>query len=304
MSYPLPARLNLAIVAAQVIALITILVTVARAGNWGAVAALAVAYAVVMNSAYAMLHEAQHNLLHPDRVVNETCGVLLALFFPAPFHLMRQGHILHHIQNRSDAEAFDCYFDGDNALWKRLQLYGILTGAFWLVLLLANVLVLFVPLKALQARSGFDRPTEALLTALNPKYMRLIRVEAAAAIALHATIVTLTGASPLHYFAVLFGFGATWSAMQYVHHFGTVRDVRRGALNLKTFPLLDRLWLNHNWHLHHHLHPTAPWTALPYLEAGPHTPRHSLLRQYFTMWQGPHFTSERVDNRYAGTVIR
>lgn len=25
-----------------------------------------------------------------------------------------------------------------------------------------------------------------------------------------------------------------------------------------TFALLDRLWLNHGWHLHHHLRPTVP----------------------------------------------
>jgi len=50
----------------------------------------------------------------------------------------------------------------------------------------------------------------------------------------------------VHYFAVMFGFGFIWSAMQYAHHYGTIRDVATGAMNLKTFWLLDLIWLNHN----------------------------------------------------------
>jgi len=51
--------------------------------------------------------------------------------------------------------------------------------------------------------------------------------------------------------------------MQYAHHYGTVRDVQKGAMNLKTFEFLDRIWLNHNWHLNHHMSPTVPWVYLP-----------------------------------------
>ncbi len=60
-----------------------------------------------------------------------------------------------------------------------------------------------------------------------------------------------------------FGFGLSWSAMQYVHHYGTERHVTRGARNLRFWDPIDRLWLNHNWHLVHHEHPTVPWIHLP-----------------------------------------
>jgi fatty acid desaturase len=106
------------------------------------------------------------------------------------------------------------------------------------------------------------------------------------------------------YFVVLAGFGVMWSAMQYVHHFGTERDVQKGALNLRTSRLLDLLWLNHNWHLNHHLSPTVPWLYLPQV-SDPHSPpRGQLLLAYLRMWRGPRFTHVRVQNRHAGKIIR
>ena len=91
--YPIPEKLNLAIAAAQLAALLGILWAAGRAQSAGSVLVLAIAYGLVMNSGYAMLHEAEHGLLHGNRVLNDAVGTVLALFFPAPFHLIRQGHI-------------------------------------------------------------------------------------------------------------------------------------------------------------------------------------------------------------------
>ena len=70
---------------------------------------------------------------------------------------------------------------------------------------------------------------------------------------------------PVAYVTLYAAFGFSWSAMQYVHHFGTVRDVKNGARNLRLFAPIDAIWLNHNWHLTHHRHPTMPWPHLPAL---------------------------------------
>ena len=304
--YPIPARLNLAIAAAQLTLLLTILLSVAPlSSGWGLFAS-ALAYGLVMNSAYSMLHEAEHGIAHPNRKVNTAIGVALALFFPAPFHLLRQGHLGHHMRNRSDDEAFDLYFEGDRPMWKRLQLFGILTGFYWAVVALANVPAalwpaFFQPSKA--KLSAFDRPTEALWETLNPRYLPWIRTEAAAAIVLHAGIVLSTGVAPLRYLAVLFGFGFLWSALQYVHHFGTIRDVRLGARNLESWRLIDLVLLHHNWHLRHHMHPTVPWIHLPRIEAGQDERRAGLAMAYLRMWRGPSFSAERVRNHHAGRII-
>lgn len=300
----IPARLNLCIAAAQLLALLCLLWTAGRVTQWWAVGLAALGYGIVMNSAYAMLHEAEHGILHPQRRVNDFTGAVLTLFFPAPFHLIRQGHLGHHLRNRSDDEAFDFYFEGESRVWRFLQLYGILTGFFWCVILLSNVFAVFFPSLLRPKAYAFDRATSAMLASFNPRFLPLVRLEALAAILLHATLIWLWAIPLAHWFATLAGFGILWSAMQYVHHFGTNRDVVKGAVNLRTFRLLDWIWLNHNWHLHHHLSPTVPWLYLPRMTAEDATSPGSLLLAYFRMWRGPRLTHEHVENRYAGKLIR
>ncbi len=302
--FPIPGRLNLAISALQLVTLLGLLAAAGAVDSHWTLAGLAIAYALVMNSTYAMLHEAEHGLLHPNRIVNETTGALLALFFPAPFHLLRQGHIGHHLRNRSDDEAFDFYFDGESRLWKTLQLYGILTGFFYLAVVLGNFIALVHP-RWLKARwADFDRPTRALLDSLNPRYFRLIRIEALAVILLHAGWMWLWEVPVWHYLLLLGSFGVLWSALQYVHHFGTERDVVSGARNLRTWPWLDTLWLNHNWHRNHHTWPTVPWVNLPEITPAHDGERGRLLAAYLRMWRGPRHTDEHVQNHHAGKIIR
>jgi fatty acid desaturase len=300
---PIPGRLNLGIAAVQIATLCSILWAAGQVRPWWAVALLALAYGAAMNSAYAMLHEAEHNLLYPNSKVNQAVGAILALFFPASFHLLRQGHIGHHLRNRSDDEAFDLYFEDENKFWKYVQLYGVLTGLFWVLIFLSNLVVLFRPSVITPRYMRFNRPAEAFFESLNPKYRRLIQLEALLVVLLHASVIHFWHIPLGHYFVVMFGFGFLWSAMQYAHHYGTVRDVAKGAVNVKTFRLLDLIWLNHNWHLKHHMRPTVPWIHLPLLsEAG--DARGSLLQVCLRQWRGPRPATEHVENRYAGKVIR
>jgi len=300
-NYPIPGKLNLGLAIMLTGALITILWAAGQVNDWWAVALLAVAYGILMNTGYALFHEAEHNLFHPNKRINNFVGVALGFFFPAPFHLLRQGHLGHHMRNRSDDEAFDFYFEGENPVWKHLQLYGILTGLFWVVIVLSNVLAALNPAWLGNKKVKFDRATEALQETLNPKYLRLIQLEAIFIILAHAAAIYFWRVPVLHYAVVLFGFGFMWSALQYVHHYGTTRDVQKGARNLRTWRLLDLLWLNHNWHLNHHMSPTIPWIYLPH--HGTSEERGSLTWAYLKMWRGPRFTTERVQNRYEGKII-
>ncbi|MGH7845674.1 MAG: fatty acid desaturase family protein [Candidatus Binatia bacterium] len=302
--FPIPARLNLLFAALLLALLPTILVLAGRTASGWNLAFLALAYGIAMNTGYALLHEAEHNLFHPNAAFNQIGGVLLALFFPAPFHLLRQGHLGHHIRNRSDDEAFDFYFNGESRVWKHLQFYGILTGFFWIVIVLGNVLALIKPALVEPKYASFDRPTAAFLASLNPRFLRLIRLEASLALILHAAVIGLGNIPLQNYALVLFGFGFSWSAMQYVHHFGTVRDVQKGARNLRTFFWLDAIWLNHNWHLNHHMNPTVPWIYLPHLYSGAEFARGNMFGAYARMWRGPRPATERVENSYAGVIIR
>lgn len=300
--FVIPARTNLLIAGVQLAVLPSLLWMAGQVHTWWALVLLSLAFGIAMNSAYSMLHEAEHNLLHPNAFVNHATGVLLALFFPSSYHLLRQGHFGHHIRNRSDDDAFDLYFDDENRFWKYLQLYGTLTGMFWALIAAANFVLVIRPAIISPKYSRFNRPTEAFLESLNPRYRHWVQVEALAAILLHAAMIHFWQIPILNYLAVMFGFGLTWSSMQYAHHYGTVRDVRRGAMNLKTFALLDLVLLNHNWHLNHHMYPAIPWTYLPLLSE-PHEARGSLFAAYLREWRGPRFSTERVENRYAGKIV-
>lgn len=302
--FAIPARLNLAIAAAQLAGLLALLLIAGRVAFWPWVPLLAIGYALLMNSAYLMLHEAEHGLLHPHRPTNDIVGTLLALFFPAPFHLLRQGHLGHHVRNRTDDEAFDFYFETDNRLWKHWAFYNILWGGFWLCIALGNLLLPFRPRLWAPKSAAFDRPTEALIESLNPRYDPLIRLEAVALLALHGCLIGVAGVPVLHWAMLLGAFGVTWSSMQLMHHYGTERDVRHGAKNLRTWRWLDALWLNHNWHRRHHEQPHVPWIHLPHLDRGPAAPRESMTRAWLRQWRGPQLATSRVANPHARRPIR
>lgn len=302
--YPIPARRNLLIVASQLAAAFAIFYAAANATSYWQLALLALAFGVLGNSIYAVVHEAEHRMLHPRREVNDLLGAAMALLFPAPYHLIRQGHIGHHQRNRSDDEAFDLYFDGENVFLRRLQLYGIITGAYWFMVALANVLVLVTPFLFKRKHFEFNRPSAAMMESLNPDHWGLIRLEALLAILLHVGIVVALGIPVLNYLIVYFGFGFSWSAMQYVHHYGTERHVLLGSRNLWIFAPLDWVWLHHNWHRTHHRHPTVPWIYLPCLGSEEDPRREFLLWHYLRMWRGPKRSQEHVKNRYAGRIIQ
>jgi fatty acid desaturase len=296
-------RLNLVILLGQLFAIAACILALAHAKSGWVILGLAVVFGVVMNSVYSIIHEAEHGMLFSHPGWNDFAGSFMALFFPAPFHLIRQGHLGHHLRNRSDDEAFDLYFEGDHKLWKHLVLYGILTGFYYVIVVLSNVVFLILPFRGDRKYWHVDQSSAAFMESLNPRYGLVIRLECAAAVALHAGLVWSFNIPVLHYVAMYAGFGFMWSAMQYVHHYGTERHVTRGARNLWIWKPLDLLWLNHNWHLTHHSHPSVPWVNLPRVKLEGGSERGFLLTAYLRMWRGPRLASDRVKNPHAGKVI-
>jgi fatty acid desaturase len=302
-SHEIPQKLNAVITVAQ-LSLLGLCFLAARTLSGWKLALLALGFGVLMNSVYSTIHEAEHRILFRNVACNDIFGAFMALFFPAPFHLLRQGHLGHHMRNRSDDEAFDLYFENDNRVWKFTVMYGILTGFYWLFVAAGNIAVLCAPFFYRQDFWSFDRASRAFLQAYNWKYQPLIRLEALLAIALHVTIVWTLHIPVLHYCALYAAFGFLWSAMQYVHHYGTERDVLHGARNLWLSRILDKALLNHNYHRTHHENPTVPWLHLSRIGQQENGIEGFLPWVYLKMWKGPRFTSEHVENRFAGRVIQ
>jgi fatty acid desaturase len=302
--YRIPKNLNLLIIVGQLVTIFVIFKAAAIASTWWHLALLAAVFGIVGNSVYSIIHEAEHRILHPNSRINDALGIAMALFFPAPYHLIRQGHIGHHLRNRSDDEAFDLYFDDDLPVLKWLEFYGILTGFYWVLVVLSNLVVLVFPFVLKRQYFEFDRQSAEFMNSLNPAHWLVIKLEAILVILLHTLIVWGMEIPWFNYLAVYLGFGFSWSAMQYVHHFGTERHVVRGARNLWLFAPIDLIWLHHNWHLTHHKQPTVPWIHLPCLGRVQDPNREFLLWHYLRMWRGPQLTHEHVENRFAGQVIR
>ena len=111
--YPIPTGLNLANIVMQLAAAAAILWGGSLATQWWQVGLLSCGFAIVGNSIYAIVHEAEHGLLHPDHRVNELLGAGMALLFPAPYHLIRQGHLGHHrrtqLRHRRHGSAFRAF---------------------------------------------------------------------------------------------------------------------------------------------------------------------------------------------------
>ena len=105
--YAIPQALNGLIMTGQLAGIVGCVWAAGRVHGPWQMLLLACVFGLLMNSVYAIIHEADHRMLFRNRRLNDAGGVLMSLWFPAPFHLLRQGHIGHHMRNRSDDEAFD-----------------------------------------------------------------------------------------------------------------------------------------------------------------------------------------------------
>ncbi len=76
-TFAIPARRNLVVASAQLIAMLSLLWAAGQVTPWWAGALLALGY--------AMLHEAEHGILLPHRGLNDAVGTVLALFFSRHF---------------------------------------------------------------------------------------------------------------------------------------------------------------------------------------------------------------------------
>lgn len=283
----LPGNLNLTIALVQTCLLLGSAAVFAQADTWGVILTSLLVFILSGHSAYHLLHEAEHFLLHPNRRVNDTVGVWLGLFFPVCFHFLRQTHFHHHLVNRGDDEAFELVLPGEPRWWKPIQIYGILTGLFYIVVTLTTFVLLLNPAWLEKVRLGFDRATDALMRSLQPRFRSALRLEAAAVILFQLLFHFGLGLSWERHLALLLCWGVTWSTVQYLHHYGTERHVLLGARDLRVPRWIEFILLNHHWHARHHRHPNVSWLHLPKLGQGPSEPREPALRAWLRQWRGP-----------------
>jgi fatty acid desaturase len=283
----MPERLNWLILLAAGAACAAYLWVASHSPWWLALPA-AVAFAFVNNTPFSLMHEAVHGVGAATPRRNYLLGVIAGWMFPTSFSLQRVAHLGHHARNRTDRELYDYYLPSESRWLRNVWMYGgNLLGMYWFFIPFSNALYL-VATPFYRSRVFVERIAPAI--GFGP-YVRDI-------VALPAGKVWLETALALSYQAFLFWlldlnvagwllahwlFALHWSALQYVDHAWSARDVTHGAWDLQVSAPARWLALNYHYHLAHHRHPGIPWNRLPEFATREGQP--TFWQVYFSLWR-------------------
>ena len=224
--------------------------------------------AVLTNPFWSLIHEAIHDLFHPNRTVNALAARLLAVLFGAPFRILRLSHLLHHKLNRLPVEGTE-YYDKTKS-----SKAGAAPGYYFQFLLGLYFVEVLSALFFLLPRSWLTRFKERFLAPtsvggilmqnwLGAEALREIRLDGLLTLALLSLSSYCYGERWPLLLAILGTRGFLISFLDNVYHYETpVGDVFY-ARNLRLSGALERLLLHFNLHGIHHLNPAIPWIALP-----------------------------------------
>jgi fatty acid desaturase len=226
----------------------------------------AVLFAFVNNVPFALMHEAVHGVAASSPRRNAAIGIIAGGLFPTSFTLQRVAHLGHHARNRMDDDLYDYYLPTQSRFVRNLWLYGgNLLGLYWFCIPLSNALYLLAtPLyrstffvERVAPRLGFG-PHVREIAQLKP--LR-VWIEIACAFGAQAALFWGLGLEWKGWLLAHWLFAMHWSALQYVDHAWSARDIS-GAWNLRVFAPVRWLALNYHFHRAHHADPSVPWTNL------------------------------------------
>jgi fatty acid desaturase len=310
--YPIPVAINVCAVAICSVLYFTCLYLASRVTSVWGVAACGCLFAVVMIPVYSLIHEAEHDLLHPRPFWNDLLGRWLCLLFIVSYTFLTHCHLRHHVKNRTDIEMWDLYREGDNRWQRRWNLWLMMGGLGYLSLWLSVLLFAISP--SLVYCGLLQRHTEiaGFLEGSNErKKLVAIRAECWITLLFQAAIIWALQLQLLSWLLLFVVHGFVWSSQNYVNHAFSPRAIRNGAHNLKMPRWLRPVYLNFNLHLVHHQNPRIPWSHLPGI-ARPESQRIAFFRNYLRLWTGPRLTHEAnptlrlpgATRRHGGTGAR
>ena len=252
---------------------------------------VAIVYSFLMLTVYALMHEAAHEVLHPNAIVNDLMGMVLGWFFPMSFSMLKITHIVHHCCNRTDHEMFDCYYAGDNRVLKFIQWYGVMTGIWWWLIPIGSILLAIAPCWLRSPPFKAARTTAVLFDDFGPAEITRLRMEVALGALFWFFLIQYLNLPWQNLLLMYCCVAFNWSTRQYVTHAFSVRKVRDGAWNLRVSRPMSWILLNGQWDRVHHQHPHVSWFHLPALAADLQYDR-GYWRQYWRLWAGPRLCHE------------
>ena len=239
---------------------------------------------------FSLLHEAVHGVGSPSKRRNRLLGLVSGMAFGTSMSMQAVAHLGHHKRNRTDAEMYDYYLPSESKALRNFWLYaGNLSGLYWFCIPASNLFYLVAPW-AYCSRLFVDRIAPAL--GFGPYVKEMVELpvttvwsEIALVVIYQAGLWWLLDLSWQGWLLCYWLFALHWSALQYVDHAWSARDIVNGAWNLKVSAPARWLALNYHYHLAHHQHPNEPWTKLPAL-VDPNAAQPTFWRIYFSLWKG------------------
>ncbi len=222
---------------------------------------------------WAMVHEAIHGKLLPDRRRNDRVGRVISILFGAPFDVVRFGHLSHHSLNAKATErpeiydpAKDNYFCFSAVYYLRLC-FGVYVAEIF------SAILAWLPRRYLELvvrRAFYEGHPEAETMAdravrviLNPQTLYAIRIEGLLIVTLNIGALVLYGPWWPAFLLALVGRAFFVSFMDNAPHYAAELGNSDQGYNMRLAWPWRLAVLNSNLHGTHHRHPTLPWTALP-----------------------------------------
>ena len=288
-TFPIPEKRNI-VIFLLVLPITWYLLWIASHSNIGMMLFAAWGYALLHNTVFSLLHEAVHGVFSKNGVRNDLFGLLCSAAFPTSYTMQKIAHLGHHNRNRTDKELYDYYLPSESKSVRNIWMYGgNLFGLYWFMIPLSNLLILIAPKffvsdwfvhgpgKALGFESYLEEIAHYSITRIWSECLLALVYQL---LLFYLLDLTWQGWLLCHWF-----FALHWSALQYVDHAWSPRDVINGAWNLKVLPVSRLVALNYHLHLAHHRNPQVPWVYLPEL-VDPQEPYPAFWSIYATLWRG------------------
>ncbi len=224
--------------------------------------------ALLTNPYWSLIHEAIHDLFHPNRNVNAFFGRFLSILFGAPFRILRMSHLVHHKLNRRPVEGTE-YYDrakGTKAGAAPGYFFQIFLGLY-LVEVLSPLYFLLPKRFLMWVQKRFMRPdgVSGLLMQnwLGAEALREIRFDGLLTVLWLTLSFLCYGAQWPLLVGVLCARAFLISFLDNVYHYATPVDDVFYARNLRLPAAAAKLLLHFNLHGVHHINPAIPWIDLP-----------------------------------------
>ncbi|MDH5536113.1 MAG: fatty acid desaturase, partial [Betaproteobacteria bacterium] len=196
--------------------------------GWALLAAWA--FALVNHTPFSLLHEAVHGVFSRNRARNDLFGTLSATAFPTSFTLQKIAHLGHHRRNRTDEELYDYYLPNQSKALRNFHLYaGNLLGFYWFCIPASNLIYLLAPW--LYASRWFvEGPArylgfEPYVREIGQHSPGRIWAECLLAFSYQALLWWVLDLTWQGWLLCHWAFALHWSALQYVDHAWSPRDV-------------------------------------------------------------------------------